>query len=445
MSAVTALELVLIVVCVLWNAFFVAAEYAFVSVRHTRLDELVSEGSRRARTVRKIVSDPSHFISAMQLGITLSSLALGALGEPAVARVLESAVGGVSSGVATAASVVVAFLAISILHVVIGEIVPKSYTLPRAEPVALAVAVPMRVFFFTFSWFITFLDWLAQLVMRVLGIKTTDEMEGAHSEVELRMLLRQGERSGVLEPDEQEMIDKVFDFSDTPVENVMVPRPDIVALPVGLTPTAAMEQVLKHPYTRYPVYDAEFDDVLGVLHVRRLFVALQDGDGAAPHDLRALLYPAHLVPETKRLGHLLAEIRRQKGHMAIVVDEYGSVAGLVTLEDLLEEIVGKIDDEFDPEDAPILRLGPDRYRVEGSFPVEEFNERFERGLSDDDYHTIGGIIFGELGRAPAVGDGVEIGHVKFDVVAVDGTRILHADATLMPVPEPHDDDDGDDS
>jgi CBS domain containing-hemolysin-like protein len=442
-STVTALELVLVVVCVLWNAFFVAAEYAFVSVRHTRLDELVAQGSRRARTVRKIVSDPSHFISAMQLGITLSSLALGALGEPAVARVIEAAVGGVSGGVATAASVVAAFLVISILHVVIGEIVPKSYTLPRAESVALAVAVPIRVFFFAFSWFITFLDWLAQLVMRVLGIKTTDEMEGAHSEVELRMLLRQGERSGVLEPDEQAMIDKVFDFSDTPVEHVMVPRPDIVALPVALTPRDAMEQVLQHPYTRYPVYGDEFDDVLGILHVRRLFVALQNGGGGAT-DLRSLIYPAHLVPETKRLGQLLAELRRRKSHMAIVVDEYGSVAGLVTLEDLLEEIVGEIDDEFDPEDAPILRLGPDRYRIEGSFPVEEFNTRFDRDLSDDDYHTVGGVVFGELGRAPAVGDSVEIGSVKFDVAAVDGTRILHADATLMPKPErARDRDDGD--
>ena len=266
----------------------------------------------------------------------------------------------------------------------------------------------------------------------MLGITPTDELEGSHSEIELRMLLRQGERAGVLESDEQQMIDKVFDFSDTPVEDVMVPRPDIVALPVALTPTAAMEQVLQHPYTRYPVYDEEFDNVLGVLHVRRLFVALQNG-AAASSDLRALLYPAHLVPETKRLGHLLTEIRRQKGHMAIVVDEYGSVAGLVTLEDLLEEIVGEIDDEFDPEDAPIVRLGPDRYRVEGSLPVEEFNERFDRELSDEDYHTVGGIVFGELGRAPAVGDSVEIGHVKFDVATVDGSRILHADATLLPI------------
>jgi CBS domain containing-hemolysin-like protein len=440
MSLWTGLEFVLIAFCILWNAFFVSAEYAFVSVRHTRLDELVAKGNRRARTVRKIVSDPSHFIAAFQLGITLSSVALGALGEPAVAAVLESAFGTVSTWAATTVSILLAFVIISILHVVLGEIVPKSYTLPRAEQVALAVAPLIGVFFFVFAWFITFLDWLAQLVMRMLGITPTDELEGSHSEIELRMLLRQGERAGVLEPDEQQMIDKVFDFFDTPVEHVMVPRPDIVALPVALTPTAAMEQVLKHPYTRYPVYGDEFDEVLGVLHVRRLFVALQNG-AAASTDLRALLYPAHLVPETKRLGHLLTEIRRRKSHMAIVLDEYGSVAGLVTLEDLLEEIVGEIDDEFDPEDAAIQRLGPDRYRVEGSLPVEEFNERFERDLSDEDYHTVGGIVFGELGRAPAVGDSVEVGNVKFDVAAVDGSRILHADATLLPPPaRPHEDD-----
>ena len=446
MTTWTVVGLVLIAFCILWNAFFVSAEYAFVSVRHTRLDELVAEGNRRARTVRRIVADPSRFIAAFQLGITLSSIALGALGEPAISQVLDSLFGHVSFWASAVVSVALALFFISILHVVIGEIVPKSYTLPRAEQVALAVAPLIAVFFFIFGWFISFLDWLADLVMRLLGIETINELEASHSEVELRMLLRQGERAGVLEPDEQQMIDKVFDFSDTPVEDVMVPRPDIVALPVALTPTAAMEQVLQHPYTRYPVYDDEFDNVLGVLHVRRLFVALQNG-AAASTDLRALLYPAHLVPETKRLGHLLTEIRRQKSHMAIVVDEYGSVAGLVTLEDLLEEIVGEIDDEFDPEDAPILRLGPDRYRVEGSLPVEEFNERFQRELSDEDYHTVGGIVFGELGRAPAVGDSVEVGHVKFDVAAIEGSRILHADATLLPVPKGagEDDEDGDDS
>ena len=429
MSVATALELSSVVIVILWNAFFVAAEYAFVSVRHTRLDELIGQGDKRARVVRKIVSDPSHFISAMQLGITISSLALGAIGEPAVSRLLEELFGHVAPGVSTTVSVVLAFVVISILHVVIGEIIPKSYTLPRAERVALAVSRPVRVFFVVFGPFIRFLDWLAQLLMRLLGIPTTDELESAHSEEELRLLVHRSRGVGLLEAAEEEMIGKVFDFADTEVRQVMVPRPDVVALPIGLGPSEAMEQVLRHPYTRYPVYDGDLDDIVGILHVRTLFGASQNG-GAASTDLRELIRPAHTVPETKRLADLLGEFRRTKSHMAIVVDEYGSLAGIATLEDLIEEIVGDIADEFDLPETAILRLGRDRLRIEGSFPIEDFNERFGRSLPTDDYNSIGGFVFGELGRAPQPGDVVEYDDTRFEVVAVDGTRILQVDVTL---------------
>ena len=429
MSVATALELSSVVIVILWNAFFVAAEYAFVSVRHTRLDELIGQGDKRARVVRKIVSDPSHFISAMQLGITISSLALGAIGEPAVSRLLEELFGHVAPGVSTTVSVVLAFVVISILHVVIGEIIPKSYTLPRAERVALAVSRPVRVFFVVFGPFIRFLDWLAQLLMRLLGIPTTDELESAHSEEELRLLVHRSRGVGLLEAAEEEMIGKVFDFADTEVRQVMVPRPDVVALPIGLGPREAMEQVLRHPYTRYPVYDGDLDDIVGILHVRTLFGASQNG-GAASTDLRELIRPAHTVPETKRLADLLGEFRRTKSHMAIVVDEYGSLAGIATLEDLIEEIVGDIADEFDLPETAILRLGRDRLRIEGSFPIEDFNERFGRSLPTDDYNSIGGFVFGELGRAPQPGDVVEYDDTRFEVVAVDGTRILQVDVTL---------------
>ena len=429
MSVATALELSSVVIVILWNAFFVAAEYAFVSVRHTRLDELIGQGDKRARVVRKIVSDPSHFISAMQLGITISSLALGAIGEPAVSRLLEELFGHVAPGVSTTVSVVLAFVVISILHVVIGEIIPKSYTLPRAERVALAVSRPVRVFFVVFGPFIRFLDWLAQLLMRLLGIPTTDELESAHSEEELRLLVHRSRGVGLLEAAEEEMIGKVFDFADTEVRQVMVPRPDVVALPIGLGPREAMEQVLRHPYTRYPVYDGDLDDIVGILHVRTLFGASQNG-GAASTDLRELIRPAHTVPETKRLADLLGEFRRTKSHMAIVVDEYGSLAGIATLEDLIEEIVGDIADEFDLPETAILRLGRDRLRIEGSFPIEDFNERFGRSLPTDDYNSIGGFVFGVLGRAPQPGDVVEYDDTRFEVVAVDGTRILQVDVTL---------------
>jgi CBS domain containing-hemolysin-like protein len=437
-----ALELGLVVLVTLWNAFFVAAEYAFVSVRHTRLDELVGQGDKRARIVRRIVSDPSHFITAMQLGITLSSLALGAIGEPAVSRMLEHLIGRVATGVSTTISVILAFVLISVLQVVIGEIIPKSYTLPRAERVALVVSRPVRVFFVVFGPFIRFLDWLAQGLMRILGIPTTDELENAHTEEELRLLVHRSRGVGLLEAAEEEMIGKVFDFADTEVRQVMVPRPDVIALPIGLGPIEAMEQVLRHPYTRYPVYDGDLDDIVGVLHVRTLFGASQNG-GAAATDLRDLLRPVHTVPETKRLADLLGEFRRTKSHMAIVVDEYGSLAGLATLEDLIEEIVGDIADEFDLPETAILRLGRDRLRIEGSFPIEDFNERFARSLPTDDYTSIGGFVFGVLGRAPLPGDVVEFDHTRFEVVAVDNTRILQVDVTLGTPPLKTGDDEDD--
>jgi CBS domain containing-hemolysin-like protein len=443
MSVRDALLLGLVVLVTLWNAFFVAAEYAFVSVRHTRLDELVGQGDKRARIVRKIVADPSHFITAMQLGITLSSLALGAVGEPAVSRMLEHLVGKVATGISTTFSVILAFVLISVLQVVIGEIIPKSYTLPRSERVALVVSRPVRVFFVLFGPFIRFLDVLAQGLMRLLGIPTTDELEGAHSEEELRLLVHRSRGVGLLEASEEEMIGKVFDFADTEVRQVMVPRPDVVALPIGLAPLEAMEQVLRHPYTRYPVYDGDLDDIVGILHVRTLFGASQNG-GATSSDLRDVIRPVHQVPETKRLGDLLGEFRRTKSHMAIVVDEYGSLAGLATLEDLIEEIVGDIADEFDLPETVILRLGRDRMRIEGAFPIEDFNERFARHLPTDDYTSIGGFVFGVLGRAPQPGDIVEFDHTRFEVVAVDGTRILQVDVTLHMRPETTGDDEDDD-
>jgi CBS domain containing-hemolysin-like protein len=435
-SASTWFALASVAVIIAWNAFFVAAEYAFVSVRHTRLVELVAEGNRRAKMVLAIKEQPSRFISAFQLAVTLSSLALGAVGEPAVSKALDQILGKETPGgiITTGTiSLILAFVLITTLHVVLGEIVPKSVTLANAEHVALRVVAPVRAFFWVFGPIIASLDWLSAKVTHALGVNDTPT--DVHSEEELKMLVRRSGSGGVLEAEEQEMIDKVFDFSDTEVEDVMIPRPDVTAIPVSLTPQEALARVLEHPYTRYPVYGDDLDDVVGVLHVRTLFGAMQNG-GAQSSDLRPLVRPPHLVPETKRLGTLLGEFRRTKSHMAIVIDEYGSLSGIVTLEDLIEEIVGEIADEFDLPEASILRLGRDRLRVEGGFPIEEFNERFNRDLPHEDYHTIGGFVFGEIGRAPKPGDTVELDDVRFVVADVDGPRILHVDATLLERPEP---------
>lgn len=427
-----ALELVLIALILAWNAFFVAAEYAFVAVRRTRLDELVEQGSRSARRVRAIVDDPPRFISTVQVAITFSSLALGAVGESTVSSLFGAALGGadafLSPTVVTIVSVVLAFAVITALHVVLGEIVPKTLTLQQAEPVALASAYPVQLFMTVFWPFIWALRTLSDLVIRLLGLEQAAHVGLVHSEEELKMLVSASREEGVLEAEEQEMLYKVFDFAETEADQVMVPRPDVVGLPVALTPAEALGRALDQPFTRYPVYGEDLDDIVGVLHIRHLYGAIHDGAPAG--DLRPLLRAAPLVPETKKLDELLAEFRRSKTHMAIVVDEYGSTIGIVTLEDVLEEIVGDIADEFDLPDRQVVRLGPDRLRIAAGYSIEEFNERFARRLPAEDYTTVGGFVFGELGRPARPGDAVEAEGCAFTVREVDGPRIRLLDVRL---------------
>jgi CBS domain containing-hemolysin-like protein len=434
-----ALELIAVVMIVLANAFFVAAEYALVTVRRTRMQEAFDQGSRRAGRVLELQSNPPRFISAIQLGVTLSSLALGAIGEPVVSRLLESPLKRLSepwhTGIALTITAIAAFTILSFFHVVLGEIVPKSFTLVRPERVALAVAVPIDVFYAVFKPFIWTLVKASELVLRWLGLPPNARSRVVHSEEELKMLVAASREEGVIEEEEQEMLHKVFEFADKDAADVMVPRPDVVALSVHTPVPDLLRTMLEHPYTRYPVYDDDPDDIVGVLHVRDLFVALHDR-GIDRVEVRTLLRPAILVPETKPLDELLAEFRATSNHMAVVMDEYGSVAGLATLEDLIEEIVGEIGDEFDLPPTAIRRIGKGRVRVGGSFPIEEFNERFGTALSDDDYHSIGGYVFGELGRAPRVGDTVATEGARFEVSAVDGPRITEVDVALLEGPPP---------
>jgi CBS domain containing-hemolysin-like protein len=431
----TALALLAVVLIILANAFFVAAEYALVTVRRTRIQELIDQGNRGARRVAELQQNPARFISAIQLGVTMSSLALGAIGEPVIAGLLEKPLKGLPaswhSGVALTIAAILAFALLSFFHVVLGEIVPKSYTLLHPERIALLAAGPINAFYAIFKPFIWALIAASSAVLRWLGLPPEARRTAVHSEEELKMLVTASREQGVLEEEEQAMLHKVFEFADKDAADVMVPRPDVVALPIDMPVPELLRVMLEHPYTRYPVYEAELDNIVGVLHVRDLFVALHDR-GIEGVDVRALLRPAILVPETKRLDELLAEFRSTSNHMAIVVDEYGSVAGLATLEDLLEEIVGEIGDEFDVPEAGIRRIGKSRLRLGGSFPIEEFNERFGTHLPDEDYHSVGGFVFGELGRAPKVGDVVDWNGIRFEVSAVDGSRIVEVDVTFRP-------------
>jgi magnesium and cobalt exporter, CNNM family len=435
----TALELFAVAVIVAANAFFVAAEYGLVTVRRTRMQELEAQGSRGARRVLRLLEQPPRFISAIQLGVTLSSLALGAIGEPVVSKLLERPLDLLPeswhTSVATTISVIVAFTILSYFHVVMGEIVPKSFTLQHPERVALFAAGPISSFYVIFRPFIWVLVRSSAAVLRWFGVSASSGVTLVHSEEELKMLVTASREKGVLEEEEQEMLHKVFEFADKDAVDVMVPRPDVIAVPVDLPVQEVLRLVLSHPFTRYPVFEEEIDDIVGVLHVRDLFSALHER-GLESTDLRTILREAIMVPETKPLDELLAEFQRTSNHLAIVVDEYGSVEGLVTLEDLLEEIVGEIGDEFDLPDAGVLRIGRGRVRLVGSFPIDEFNERFGKSLPVDDYHTIGGFLFGELGRVPRVGDTVAFDGARFEVSAIDGPRIREVDVTLTAAAAP---------
>ena len=436
MTSVTLIKIALIVVIIAWNAFFVSAEYAFVAVRRTRIDELVEEGSAAAKRVRRLLDDPARFISAFQVAITLSSLALVAVGEPAVSRLFEQLFGNVGmlgDGAVVVISVIFAFAIISSLHVVLGEIVPKTLTLSRAESVALAVVLPVTIFMWLFWPFIWVLRGISEALIRLMGLESPSEMRLVHSEEELKLLISASHEEGVLEAEERQLLYKVFDFAETEARQVMVPRPDVVALQVDLTPDEAIEQTLNAPYTRYPVYGETLDDLVGVVHIRHLFGArLQQSDATT---LEAFVRPVPIVPETKKLDELLAEFRRTNTHMAIVVDEYGSTVGIATLEDVLEEIVGEINDEFDLPDRELIRLAPDRIRIEASFPIEDFNERFGGDLPDEDYTSVGGFLFGELGRPARPGDVVSHRKFRFTVREVDGPRIRVVDVELKAHPQ----------
>ncbi len=409
------LELLGVAALILLNAFFVAGEYALVTARRTKIQELADQGSRRARAVRQIVADPPRFIAAMQLGVTLTSLGIGALGEQALAHALDPYL-------ATVLAVVIAFLIITYLHVVVGELVPKAVALRYPERIALGVSAAVRGFFVLAYPLIWILQRSTELILRGLGLESPGDEREALSEAELRMLLGRATEYGEIEREEQEMLYKVFDFADKEVADVMVPRPEVVALSIDLPPEESLAAVIESPYTRYPVYRETLDDIVGILHVRDLFSALND-QGFANVRIEELLRPAYIVPETKDLAALLADFRRTNFHMAVVVDEYGTMAGLVTLEDLLEEIVGEIEDEFDLPDESVERVDDDTIRIDGTFPIDDFNEQFRASLPIEDYHTMGGFVFGVLGRAPEQGDFVDQDGMRFEVVEVEGSRI----------------------
>jgi putative hemolysin len=423
-------ELLGVAVLILLNAFFVAAEYGLVTARRTRIIELQHKGNRRARDVLRITGDPSRFIAAMQLGVTLTSLGIGALGEATLSREFDK-------WMSTVLAIVIAYAILSFFPVVFGELVPKGAALGHAEGTALWVSTPVRAFIAVFRPAIWFLQKSTDAILHGFGLEPPGAERQVHSEAELRMLVSRSTAEGEIQEGERDLIEKVFVFGDKDVADVMVAKPDVSAVSIDMPPEEALAVVLDSPYTRYPVYRESLDDIAGVLHVRDLFSAIHDR-GLSGLELESLLRPAYVVPETKDLASLLQEFRRTNNHFAVVIDEYGAMVGIATLEDLLEEIVGEIEDEFDVPEEPVEQIGEDSYRVDGMFSIDEFNERFGTDLPDEDFHTVAGFVFGQLGRAPEPGDDVSYDGMRFDVLEVESNRIERIAVTFLERPQRRD-------
>ena len=410
------LQILAVLLIVLGNAFFVAAEYALVTARRSRLEELAQAGNLRARVALRIMNDPIRFIGTVQLGITFFSLLLGAVGEPIVEKLFHPII---SVGIAF----ILAFAIVTYLHVTLGELAPKAIALEQNEKTALWVALPVEAFYLATYPLVWFLQSSTNAFTRLFGVRPGVAGEtDVHSEAELKMFLRRSSESGEIEVEETEMLYKVFDFADKEASDVMVPRPEVVALSIDLPPVECLAAVIDSPYTRYPVYRGTLENIIGILHVRDIFSAMNEV-GIERVKVEELLREPHLVPETKDLAALLADFRRTGQHMAIVVDEYGGMEGIVTLEDLLEEIVGEIEDEFDLPDESVERIAEDTIHVDGTFSIDDFNEEFGVDLPIEDYHTLAGFVFGQLGHAAGPGDVVEHDGMRFEVLEVEDSRI----------------------
>lgn len=425
-----ALKLLAVFGLVLMNGFFVAAEFALVSARPTRINQLAEEGNWSARTVQKAMADPNRFISACQVGITLASLALGWIAEPAIAHlidpILEPIFGDISLISSHVISAAIALFIVTLLHIVIGEQVPKMVALQRSERTVLVSAPVVNWLSIPFRPVIALLYWLTDKVLGLLGLHWEGEHSLVYTEDELKMLVTASRMSGYLEASEQEMIERVFQFADIMADEAMVPRTEMIALSVEATYDEVLETVLDSGHSRFPVYREDLDDILGFFYSKDLLRANQAPE-QREFKLRQWLRPAVFVPEHMPLDELLATMRAKQSHSVIVVDEFGGTAGLVTLEDVLERIVGDVDDGASESGPDVEHLGNGVVRLSGLMSIQDVNDQFGTDITDPFYNSLGGFVFGQIGRRPAIGDEVVANEHVFRVAELDGLRIDRVD------------------
>ncbi|HET7288575.1 MAG TPA: hemolysin family protein [Pyrinomonadaceae bacterium] len=425
MSSATAItvKLLAVVLLVAANGFFVAAEFAFVGVRSSRIETLAAQGSRAAKRLMELLQNLNAYLSACQLGITLASLALGWIGEPAIASLLAEPLSGLSETARHAIAFAVAFSIITSLHIVLGEQAPKLIGLAAAEKVALAVALPMQLFYRVFSLPIRALDWASARTVKLVGIQATSEHASTYTEEELRKLIDISREKGHLRAEERRLIHRVFEFSDTLVREAMVPRTEMAAIPS----TCNLEQITKafdqHRYSRLPVYRESLDDVIGFIHSKDVMPYLLHPERFKLEDV---LQPPLYVVDTARLEHVLRQLQKAKMHFGFVVDEHGGLEGIITLEDLLEEIVGDISDEHDEEvNEQITEIDKHTYVLDGGLAVRDLNRRLKLSVPESEgYTTVGGFLMTEAGRVLKPGEVIQHDGLVFKVERVEKRRVM---------------------
>jgi putative hemolysin len=434
MTTMTLLKALLIVGLVALNAFFVAAEYALLSVRRTRLEQLAKEGRSRARMVLSLLSDVGLLFSGIQLGITVASLLMGWLGETIMADAIEHLLEGyltqfAAATVAHSISVGTAFLAITVILMVLGELVPKAVAYDRAEQTSLLLAGPMLFFLRASQFLVRSLDGLATLVLRGIGQHPSRSHTSTHSPEEVKLIVASIRKGGLLGKEQEEMIHGVFDLHRVKVREIMVPRPRLTVMPLTTNFAELLAQVVEDQHSRVPIYDGDPDRILGILYTKDLLKVAQDRNRAglpigAPLDLRVILHQPMIVPETMTLMQMLRESRRRKSQIALVVDEFGTFVGLVTIEDVLEQIVGDIQDEYDQEEMGIRKLGENVMDVDASLGIRELADDYDVVLPrGPGYETLAGFVLARLGYIPKGGESFLFDGRRFSVIEMDGRRV----------------------
>lgn len=411
---------------VLLNAFFVAAEFAIVKVRNTQIELRAKRGSFSAKVTMHLITHLNEYLSACQLGITIASLGLGWIGEPVVSKIILAIFSflriDITFETAEKISLPLAFVTITILHIVFGELAPKSLAILKAEKTALVVSVPLRAFYFVFKPFIWILNEFAIFTLKILGIRVQEDKD-LHTEEEIREIVKASLKVGVLEATKEKLLQNVFDFSLITAKQIMVPRKKIVAIEKNMTLQQIFEKFQIEGYSRMPVYETNIDDIIGVVYAKDLlkfFTSEKNFD----FDVQKILRKPLFVKETQRIQDILKTMQKEKVHLAIVIDDFGGTAGLITIEDILEELVGEIQDEFDEEQSPIKKINDKEYEILAETPIDEAMETLQIQIpKSKEYETIGGLVTFIAGRIPQEGERFYFDNYFIEVTSADERKV----------------------